>query len=151
VCGPLVGGAFVAQFVAAELGVDFVYAERLASPLAYRLPAPLREAVRGKRAAVVDDVINAGSATRATLGELRACGARPVVVGALLVLGDRAAGLGLALERLEHRPSALWDPADCPLCAAGVVPLEDPYSSPSSSSSGPTSGSPGESDSSSLV
>src|SRR6185295_13320318 len=29
VCGPLTGGAFVAQFLAAELGAGFVYAERL--------------------------------------------------------------------------------------------------------------------------
>jgi orotate phosphoribosyltransferase len=29
VCGPLTGGAFVAQAVAAELGADFVFAGRL--------------------------------------------------------------------------------------------------------------------------
>src|SRR5262245_51347840 len=28
VCGPMTGVAFVAQFLAAELGADFVYAER---------------------------------------------------------------------------------------------------------------------------
>ena len=32
VCGPLVEGAFVALLVSLELGCDFVYAERLATP-----------------------------------------------------------------------------------------------------------------------
>jgi len=59
----------------------------------YRLPGGLRERVRGKTIAVVDDVINAGSAVRGTLAELRACGATPMAVGALLVLGSAAASL----------------------------------------------------------
>jgi orotate phosphoribosyltransferase len=137
VCGPMIGGAFVAQHVATELGAEFVYAERFEPPdsndalfaVEYRVPTLLRDAVRGKRAAVVDDVINAGSATRATFADLVACGARPVVIGALLVLGEAAAAFaaakGVALERDAALPSDLWDPGGCPLCAAGI-PLQDP-------------------------
>src|SRR5262245_45026351 len=47
VCGPMTGGAFVAQFVAAELGVGFVYAERStmdAGGASYRIASPLRAA-----------------------------------------------------------------------------------------------------------
>src|SRR6266478_4606945 len=72
VCGPLVEGAFVALMVAAELGVPFTYAERFADralidreglyPVQYRLPHALGDVVRGKRVAIVNDVINAGSA-----------------------------------------------------------------------------------------
>ena len=61
--------------------------------------------------AIVDDVINAGSATRATLADLRACGARPIAVGALLVLGSGAADLtaaeGLALASVARVPNTL--------------------------------------------
>jgi orotate phosphoribosyltransferase len=135
VCGPLTGGAFLAQMIAAELGAEFCYAERVAPPregalfsAEYRLPAALRPRVRGKAVAVVDDVINAGSAVRGTIADLHACDARPVVIGALLVLGTAAAELAathnIPLETVDRRPSGVWAPADCPLCASGV-PLED--------------------------
>jgi len=135
VCGPLVGGAFVAQLVAAELDAEAVHTERGPDPggdallaRSYALPPALRERVCGRRIAVVDDVINAGSATRATLAALTAAGARPVALGALLVLGDGAQRLAaeqaLPLESVEALPAPLWTPANCPRCVAGE-PLED--------------------------
>jgi orotate phosphoribosyltransferase len=133
VCGPLVGGAFVAQAIAVQLGVECSWTERVTGPASgdafyaarYRIPDPLRERVRGRTVAIVDDVINAGSATRATLTDLRECGGRAVAIGALLVLGSAAADLaaaeGLALESVASLPNTLWGPDDCPLCAAGVA------------------------------
>ena len=132
VCGPLVGGGFVAQAVAERLGIEAAWTERVPAPSGgglyaarYRLPEALRDRVRDRSVAVVDDVINAGSATRATIAGLRACDARPVALGALLVLGEGAAELagaeGLALASVAALANAIWDPADCPLCAAGVV------------------------------
>jgi orotate phosphoribosyltransferase len=134
VCGPLVEGALLAQMVAEELGAEFYFAEQFARPQAgglypvgYRVPDALRHDAAGKTAAVVDDVINAGSAARGALADLRACGARPVALGALLVLGSSgshfAAREGVRLEALSHVPSELWEPAACPLCASGV-PLD---------------------------
>jgi orotate phosphoribosyltransferase len=131
VCGPLVGGAFVAQGVAERLGIEASWTDRVAAPSGgglyaarYRIPDTLRDRVRDRSVAVVDDVINAGSATRATIADLRACGARPVALGALLVLGGRAAQLagaeGLALASVAALANAIWEPADCPLCANGV-------------------------------
>ena len=134
VCGPLVEGAFVALMVASELDVEFVYSERLAPsqndglyPVAYRLPGALRDAVRGKRVAIVNDVINAGSAVRGTFADLLDCGAQPVAVGALLVLGSSAASFAadqqVVLESLATLPNSLWLPSECPLCSSGV-PLD---------------------------
>lgn len=136
VCGPLTGGAFLAQLVAAEMDVAFVHAERLAKPAGgalyaaeYRVPATLRGLLAGKRMAIIDDVINAGSATRATMADLEASGARIVALAALLVLGEPARRLaadrGIALENLAWLSNAIWPPADCPLCAAGQT-LENP-------------------------
>jgi orotate phosphoribosyltransferase len=132
ICGPLVGGAFVAQAIASQLGLECSWTERVTGASGdalysarYRIPGPLRERLRGRNVAIVDDVINAGSATRATLIDLRECGARPVAIGALLVLGpgaaDLAAAEGLALESVAKLANTLWAPADCPLCAAGVA------------------------------
>lgn len=138
VCGPLVGGAFVAQMVAAELDLSFCYAERLVYPGAdgmnridYRLPAALGAAVAGKRVAVIDDAINAGSAVGGTLAALRSAGAIPIAVAALLDLADFRADPptfdGLPLVALGSLPARLWMPEDCPLCGAGI-PL-DPVAS----------------------
>jgi len=128
VCGPLTGGAFLAQMMAVELGVGFSFAERRASTdgrsVAYAIPRPLREAVRDKRVALVDDAISAGSAVRATLTDLESCGASVVVIGALLLVGDRAQGFAsekhLPLEWLDQVGNPLWEPSECPLCASGV-------------------------------
>jgi orotate phosphoribosyltransferase len=132
VCGPLVGGAFLAQMVAQELDAEFYFAEQFVRPAAdglfpvgYRIPDALRSAARGKRAAVVDDIINAGSAVRGAFTDLRSCGAVPIAIGALLVLGSPAAELaareGVALEHLAQLPNTLWEPAQCPLCVSGVT------------------------------
>jgi orotate phosphoribosyltransferase len=121
VCGPLTGGAFLAQMVAAGLDLAFTWSER--SDSGYRIPEALRGELAGRRVAIVDDVVNAASATRATLEQLRDCAARTVAVGALLTLGTAAAELaereGLALETLATLPNTLWDRGECPMCDAG--------------------------------
>ena len=123
VCGPLVGGALLAQAVGAHLGIDLLYAERHDGPR-YRVPDTVRAHAAGRTFAIVDDVVNAGSATRATYSELVDAGARPVAVAALLTLGTAVPAFarerGLELESLAALPNALWEPDDCPLCAAGV-------------------------------
>ena len=132
VCGPLVGGALLAQAVATDLDVEFLYAEP-ASPedgrglyaLRYRLPAVMRARAAGRAVAIVDDVVNAGSATRATYAELREVGARPTAIGTLLTLGtavpEFAREHDLLVASLAVLPNSLWEPASCPLCAAGVA------------------------------
>ena len=135
VCGPLLGGAFLAQLVAHALGVEFCFTQRMPAPRSgglyqarYRLPPAFAARLRGKRLAMVDDVMSAGSALRGTYAELQAHGAAPVVAGALLVLGSTGAGFfaqrGVAVEAVARQDYELWLPADCPLCAGGL-PLED--------------------------
>jgi orotate phosphoribosyltransferase len=134
VCGPLVGGALVAQTIASELDVEFYYTERFVLPqrdtlypVEYRIPNGLGKVLHGKDVVIVDDVINAGSAVRGTFAELQSCGARPVVIGALLVLGSLApsffAEQNIPVESIASLPSGLWVPSECPLCAS-QTPLE---------------------------
>ena len=135
VCGPLVGGAFLAQAIASLLDVEFYHAERFVPavrdslyPVEYRIPTGVGRLMRGKTVAVVDDAISAGSAVRGTLTSLMANGAKPVAIGALLVLGTQAERYcrehRLALEYAAQLPYEVWLPAECPLCASGVT-LED--------------------------
>jgi orotate phosphoribosyltransferase len=115
VCGPLVEGAFIALLVSLELGCDFVYAERFANttreglyPVEYHLLKALHPAVKGKRVAIVNDVISAGSAVRGAFSDLQASGANIVAIGALLAPGDSIAGFAsehhVALELLNQLP-----------------------------------------------
>ena len=135
VCGPLIGGAFLAQLVAQALQVEFCFTERVMPVQSatlyqarYRLPPAFASRIRGKRVAMVDDVISAASALRGTYAELQAYAAIPVVAGALLVLGSTGADFfaqrGVALEAVARDEYELWLPAKCPLCAARR-PLED--------------------------
>lgn len=135
ICGPLIEGAFVGLVAAQELGVAFCYSKRYARGgsgtlfrVGYRLPDAFRNGVRGKRVAIVNDVINAGSAVRGTFTDLREHGAEIVAIGALLVLGtaaqEFAAGEQVVLEAIASLPNRLWTAEGCPLCAA-CVPLED--------------------------
>jgi orotate phosphoribosyltransferase len=136
ICGPLLGGGLIASAVATVLDVELYIAEP-GEPddregklfgARYAVPRATRPRLRRQRVAVVDDVVNAASATRATVGDLRAAEADVVAIGALLVLGDSAASYaereGLALVYCETLPNRIWEPAACPLCAAGL-PLED--------------------------
>lgn len=132
VCGPMTGGAKLAERVAAELAIDCFFTERFAPPTAsglfpvrYLLPADRRDDVREKAIAIVDDVISAGSAVRGTFADLVTCGARPVAVGALFIFGDAAAHFAsanqLPLEGVARMSFGMWVPDECPLCRAGVA------------------------------
>lgn len=134
VCGPLNEGAFVALMVASHLDVEFHYAERLEPTeseglftIQYRIPRALRDRIQGKRVAVVNDVTNAGSAVRGTHVDVLECGAIPVALGSLVVLGDAAARFAheqhLPLVSVAQLANQVWTPAECPLCASGL-PLE---------------------------
>ena len=134
-CGPLTGGAFLAQLVARLLGSDFYFSTPVSGnggePMTarYRLPPGTGHRLLGKRVALVDDVMSAGSSLRATLKAVETHGAIPVVVGVLCVLGTTGTAFfaerGLRVETTGRAAFDSWRPPECPLCAAGV-PLEDP-------------------------
>lgn len=135
VCGPFEGGAFLAHALATQLGIDFYFSQPLPSSSSralfqaeYQLPPELRQRVKGKRIALVDDVISAGSSVRATAAALADSNATIAVVGTLFVLGRIALEhfdrLGIPVASLGQRDFTTWEPSRCPLCRNGV-PLED--------------------------
>ena len=138
VCGPMSGGAKLAELIAAEIGVDCLNAVRHQPAnsdglfqIKYELPIDQREKVRGKRVAIVDDAICAGSAVRGTHEDLVRCGAQPVALGALFVFGHAiqsfAGEHNLALECVAALAFGMWKPEACPLCRGGVAlePVSD--------------------------
>jgi orotate phosphoribosyltransferase len=138
ICGPFVGGAFLAQLLAIRLQARFFYTQPVAAEAnrglftaRYALTPDLQRQIAGERVAVVDEVISAGSSVRATAAAVEAAGASIVAVAALAVLGDTAlthfASARIPVETLDARPFTMWTPDRCPLCAARVD-LEDPTS-----------------------
>jgi len=138
ICGPFVGGAFLAQLLAAQLQARFFYTQPVAAAAnsglftaRYELTPDLRRWIAGERVAVVDEVISAGSSVRATVVAVEAAGASIVAVAALVVLGDAAlthfASARIPVETLDARPFPMWTPDACPLCASRID-LEDPTS-----------------------
>lgn len=128
VCGPLVGGALLGQWVAHHLDLPFVYAERLIADgvaARYRIPGELGAVVSGHPVAIVDDAINAGSATLATRDEILRLGGTPTVAGAIFIRDQGGIALvkanGLAVEHLVGLPFSIWEPDACPLCRSGLV------------------------------
>jgi orotate phosphoribosyltransferase len=132
VCGPVTGGARLAELIASELGIHGFFAERFEPPGAtavfpvrYSLPMSQRASASGKRFAIVDDAISAGSAVRGTFADLKAHGGVPVVCGALLIFGDAIDGFArqssLAVESVARTEFRVWLPVECPLCRSGVA------------------------------
>jgi orotate phosphoribosyltransferase len=139
VCGPLLGGAFLAHALAAHMGLRFYFSQQMPSKTdgtlftaEYRLPTELRRRVASERIAIVDDCISAGSSVRATAEELETVGARIAAVGTLLLFGNQAeeyfSARGVPLITLIRQEFNLWRPAECPLCRTGE-PLENPTAS----------------------
>jgi orotate phosphoribosyltransferase len=116
VCGPLTGGAFLAQSVADALDTDFAWTEG----------RTLTGDVADRRVAIVDDAINAGSAVAAAAEAVAAAGGQVIAVAAFLTLGAAPATIaGVPVQSLAAVPSHLWPAATCPSCSAGA-PLSVP-------------------------
>ena len=134
VCGPQLGGAFLAQWVARELGASFCFTERIAADtpntkalysVRYVLPNAFQARVNGQRTALVDDVMSAGSALRGTYQEMQRQGANVIVIGALLTLGQRGESFfqqqALPTVTAIRDDFSTWLPAECPLCAQKIA------------------------------
>lgn len=135
VCGPMEGGAFLAQAIADVLGTAFLPAYRRPAPrpedvTAYRLPR-VPGGIGGWRVAIVDDAVNAGTAVQACFRQVRDSGAIPVAAASLLSLGQASAMVKAAMSvpfyAAGEIPGQTWPAGKCRLCASGT-PLTDPSS-----------------------
>jgi len=125
VCGPMEGGAFLAQAIADALGAAFLPAARAPAPqaggtAAYVLPR-VPGGISGWRVAIADDAINAGTAVAACSRLLRGRGAVPVAVAALISLGPASTAVAQAISVPFYAASSMhsraWPAGQCPQCA----------------------------------
>lgn len=114
VVSPALGAIILGFTTAVALGARFIFAERDASgAMALRRGFAIEP---GERALVVEDVMTTGR----SLTEVLALVPPEALVGAGCLL-DRSAGVdpGVPLVSLARLDAPSWDPAECPLCAAG--------------------------------
>ncbi|SDC14018.1 orotate phosphoribosyltransferase [Actinokineospora iranica] len=123
VVGPLDGGAFLAQWVAAALGARFAYTTRTVDAAGPRYTVPAGLDVDGARAVVVDDAVNLGSATEATVRALADRGAVTAALASVFVCAPTGPQVGprLGVDQiwLTQLETAVWPSSDCPLCLDG--------------------------------
>jgi orotate phosphoribosyltransferase len=124
VLSPALGGIVIGHEVARALGVRALFAERQEGALALRRGFRLSSA---DRVLVVEDVLTTGGSTRETAAVAEAAGAQVVGASAIVDRGKDPARLNLPLQALVHLDVPTFDPAACPLCAAGT-PIVKPGS-----------------------
>ncbi len=132
VMAPPMGGILIGYEVARALGLPFLFPERDDTGiLSLRRGFTLSP---GDRVLVVEDVITTGKTTREVLELIRAQGALPV---ALMALVDRSAEHrveDLSVHALMRLDIPAYAPEHCPLCVQGIA-LTKPGSRPVSTHS----------------
>ncbi len=119
VVSPALGGILVGHEVARALDVQSLFAEKENGRLGMRRFS----LVRGARYVIAEDVITRGGRVQETLDLVTQAGA---TVAAILVLVDRSAGtvaFDYPTYSLLNLVPQVWEPSDCPLCAAGSKPV----------------------------
>lgn len=127
VISPALGGVVIGHEVARAFGVRFVFTERDADrKMSLRRGFTLSP---GEHAVVVEDVITTGGSTMEVIEIVRAAGAVPVAAGSIVDRSGGAVDLGIPRAALLTLSVLAYDPASCPLCAAGQ-PVVKPGSRP---------------------
>jgi orotate phosphoribosyltransferase len=116
VLSPALGGIVIGQEVARALGVRALFAERQEGALTLRRGFTLTST---DRVLIVEDVLTTGGSTRETAAVAQAAGAQVVGAAAIVDRGTDPARLNLPLQALVQLDVPTYDPAACPLCAAG--------------------------------
>ncbi len=122
VVGPAVGGIILAHEVARALGVRSIFAEKVDGGMAFRRGFALRP---GERVLIVEDAVTTGGSVLKVLAQVRAVGAVPVGVGAVVDRSGGRAEFGVPFRAVLALDVPSYGPDDCPLCRAGI-PLERP-------------------------
>ncbi len=117
VAAPALGGILVAHEVARALGVRALFAERQEGTMTLRRGFTLSP---GEPVLVVEDVMTTGLSTRETMKCVEQAGGKVVGVGALIDRSGGAVDLGLPKAALLTLAIQNYNPADCPLCKAGI-------------------------------
>jgi len=117
VAAPALGGVLVAHEVARALGVRAIFTERQDGAMTLRRGFTLEP---GELTLVVEDVITTGLSTRETIQCIEQAGGKVVGAGSLIDRSGGTADLGMPKASLINLKIQNYNPAECPLCKAGI-------------------------------
>ena len=117
VAAPALGGVLVAHEVARALGVRAIFTERQDGAMTLRRGFTLEP---GETTLVVEDVITTGLSTRETIQCIEQAGGKVIGAGSLIDRSGGTADLGIAKASLINLKIQNYNPAECPLCRAGI-------------------------------
>lgn len=118
VLSPALGGLIIGHEVARGLGVRAIFAERQDSVLTLRRGFTLSSE---DRVLVIEDVVTTGGSTRETMVVAAQSGATVVGAGAVIDRSGGGAAVGVPFRALAALSLPTYEPAACPLCAAGTL------------------------------
>lgn len=124
IVGPAMGGIVIAQEVGRALQVRTIFTERVDGAMTLRRGFTVSP---DDRVLIVEDIITTGGSAREVATFLRSAGATIVGYAAVLDRSGGAATFDAPLETLGALTVQTYEPASCPLCAAGI-PIEKPGS-----------------------
>ena len=124
VVGPAMGGVILAHETARALRARAIYAEKEAGEMVFRRGFILSP---GEVCLVVEDAVTTGGSVQKVMAAVERAGGRVRGVGAIVDRSGGRAQFWVDFHALVTMDVSSWEPAECPLCAAGV-PLVFPKS-----------------------
>lgn len=115
VISPAMGGISVGHEIARALGLRFIFAEKENDRLVMRR----FNIEEGERFLVAEDVVTRGGRVRETLDIVRENGGEVAGIGVLVNRSGGKLSFDFPLLNLLEIEPAVWEPEECPLCAAG--------------------------------
>ena len=125
VAGPTTGGVILAYEVARQLGVRGIFAEKEGGGRSFRRGFNI---ARGERVIIVDDILTTGSSIREVIEAVAGLGGKLIGIGVLVDRSEQPVDFGVPLFSCHREAAVTYEPATCPMCAAGR-PLVKPGSS----------------------
>lgn len=111
VVSPAMGGLVIGQETARQLGLRFLFVEKVEGGLALRRGFRIEP---GEKILVVEDVITQGGRVKETLDIIREHGGDVVGVGVVIDRSNGAFDPGVPIERLAGVEVETFDPGDLP-------------------------------------
>lgn len=125
VISPAVGGILMGYEVSRHLGIPNIFAERENGKFGLRRGFSL---AAGARVIVVEDVVTTGGSVKEVMDLVTELGGKVAAVASVV---DRSGGkvdFGVPYAALLSLDIQSFEPADCPICKEGEIPLYKPGS-----------------------
>lgn len=121
VVSPAVGGIVFGQEVGRLLGVRAIFAERVDGRMTLRRGFEIHP---GERVLLAEDVTTTGGSVKEVLEAVKGMEAEIIAVTAVVDRSGGKAQFGVPYFSLFQMEVTNYDPADCPLCAAGSTAVK---------------------------